>query len=266
MAILEAQIDSANEVFPAETDRNTTEYAEELGLTVKQLITLIKDRDVMDLGSGVGVFAAEMYYWKSLGYPTPSKVDSVNLRFAAPDYQDFLKNQIYKNNPQKKLLKPPRKLDFHFFGQDKKRQTAWQEAQKHFLGLDWNNLSEVEDGSYDVIISIHGFPRYSDLKYTKPESPEEYDAQTALGTAFKFGEQSKQVFKSLTRILRPGGVALLSTPFPQGGWERSPKFREEITIFFANLGCELEVIPTTEIFSLLIKKLIEKPATEMSNK
>ncbi|GEM_PF-2198088 len=103
--IPETEIQSADDVKATETDRNAEQYAEILGLKIKDLQRLLENRTVMDLGAGPGVFAANMEAWKLMGAAAPERVDSLNLRYAATDYAEFEAEAF--SGGKMPLVKPP---------------------------------------------------------------------------------------------------------------------------------------------------------------
>lgn len=244
------EIKSIHEVNASETERNTTDYAEALGLSLKEFQQICRNQVIMDLGSGPGVFAFEMELWKAKGKPSPQRVDSVNLRFSAPDYDDYREehfSHVRDMTPQK----PPGDLFFRVSDEDKRE--AWNKAEENFLGLDWNDLSSIEDDSYNLITSIFAFPYYSDLKYLKPESAEELQEMSEKGSFFEFGNQSKRVITDLVRITKNRGLILLATEYPFSAWMKSPTFQQELGAFIDSLGCELDIVKTGISFSIRIK-------------
>lgn len=230
-------LESAYEIPASHTDRNTAEYAQALGLSVAELQRITRGKVVLDVGSGVGRYAAEMRLWKKLKQPAPERVDSLNLAYAAADY-DALAADIAEHEHEPKITRPP-----NFSGAIQKEDFAGaqEEVRENFLPLDWNDLSSIPDETYDVAVSVYGFPFYSDLKYERPENPTQLQAGIDKGTFFTFGEQSKGVFKNLVGKLKKDGISLHSTDYPYVGWERSPAFQKEFTDFFNQLGCAISV-------------------------
>jgi SAM-dependent methyltransferase len=231
------KINSHYDIKATETNRGFERYLVFLGITEEELITLTKDKVVMDLGSGQGTYGAEMSLWEQIGHPAPIRVDSVNLKYSAPDYDD-LATQVRDDYGDNLAL--PKTFDGVV--SDEQVEQAWNDSRKNHLGLDWNNLSSIEDNSYDVIFSVFAFPYYSDLQTKDISNDKQRDRLIAEGNLFDFGPESQKVFSSLARILKKNGTILLETQISKTYWDSSPKLQKELRDLLEPYGCKLDTI------------------------
>jgi len=226
-------------VCATETTRGIEGYAQEYGFNDDDFMDLLDKKSVMDLGSGSGKFAIECEERKLAGRPAPDRVDSVNIRYADENYNRILiRDDITKAQSIKErmlnLLKSPRNR--------KTRDQIELSARANFKGLDWHDLSELSDNTYDVIISSRGFPYYSDLVRRKPENPEESLQFEREGKLIEFGNDSQEVFGKLVPKLKAGGLMILSVDLTFKDWEGSSESQREFRAFFERQNCTVDVI------------------------
>lgn len=240
---------------PPETSVGIEGYAGKLGLPAGRLLELVSGKDVMDLGSGRGTFAAELEMLRlSEDYKAPKSIISVNRRYKfGKTYDDFFK---WREDAlgDKLMLSLPKVEGYKRITvpyDDISVKNAWERSKKGWRDWDWNtDLVKCPDSSVDIIVSRSGFPYYSDLHHDIDD--EKID----------FGPQSKSVFTQLARILRPGGRMELLTDIDARAPVIFERFKKDFSGFLDTISCDLtETRTSTEgipFKSLTIVKRIPK--------
>lgn len=216
--------------IPLESGRGIDAYKSYLGLDDRIFYGLMRGKDVLDLGSGDGNFAAEVERERLSSEKRlplfrtrwlPKKVDSLNIRYGMPDYAEYRATHgisTLNTRDTNTTANENRALE----------AKAWERAQEHFLGYDWHNLSAIQDESYDTIISSIGFPYYSDITIT--------DAGQVL-----LGEKSRGVFQGLGRVLRQHGKMVLLTEIPYEVLQGDTAFQETLKDSLKQQGYNFDI-------------------------
>jgi len=186
---------------------------------------MLDGKVVLDMGSGTGMLAIEMEIRRQRGEePVAKRVDSLNARYAHPQY----KYQHWFLVLREKFGKSMGVAEI---------RNAIHTAKKHFLALDWNDLSAIPDETYDVICAVFSFPAYGDFIETKHKNMLDKGVVTV-----KWGPRSQNTFGHLTRILAKGGFMDLDVEWSLRAWTNtSPEVRNKIQDFFASRGCTLQL-------------------------
>lgn len=243
---------------PAETCGNIKKDAELLGMSESKLESSLERKVVLDLGSGIGRFARESALRRKhqRNYPSPVRIDSLNIRYSMLDYGNLLDEIINSGSTDTSLSyesnNGTKKVAFN----DPDVIEAVSEAKAEFLGLDWHDLSSIPREEYDVILSVNGFPYYSDFSFNRPENEKEAEQCADREKDFLvFGNDSKMVFQQLIPLLKRGGVMMLTTECPSWLWKHSTdQFKNDFRDFFASNNCIAEVIQTEQKLILKISK------------
>lgn len=235
----------------SETNRGTKEYASEFGMTPEEFDIFLRDKDVLDLGSGTGTLAIEQAYRAKTekGFVPAKKIDSLNIRYSTPDYE-----MMWREETRNKLR--------NVF-ENKKGREAVEEAKARFIGLDWHQLDVLSpDGTpaYDAIVSIYAFPYYSDFTFAKPENQREYESYAKREVdSLTFGKDSQQVLKKAIALLRPNGTMLLQTDWPYWAWSHAtPSFQKDFIAFFNAQGCDVELLNVSNRIVIKTTKLTSR--------
>jgi len=222
----------------AVTRRNAGEYEEWLGMSENELWSLLSNKVVMDLASGLGIFGADVALasYPGSSWQPPKRLDMVDIQYANPDYEASWKKRIENfqhitDSPAMISLPPSsghKKIQFPY--DDEVVQTALKKANEWRKAFSWNDLSELPN-DYELILSSFGFPYYSEIAHP-------LDASYPV----LIDEESRGVFKQIVGKLVPGGKFIGYTNFSEKGWKSNQKYQNEMTSFFDELGCKVEIV------------------------
>lgn len=227
------------EIGASHSNRGIEDYMHELGLTLPELQDFIRDQIVLDVGAGNARFAREVEIWNGLGLPAAQRIDSLNVAYGTADWNTLANS--YAN--MQAGISPPIPDGHPIQLSDEVVVAAQGRVEGRLLPLDWRDLSSIPDATYDRIISVAGFPYYSDL------------IKTARANQSVIGTSSAETFTGLMRILKPGGICRVTVPILFDEWEKITVFRDSLKEFFRTLGCTVEAINSSGALVIEIKKL-----------
>lgn len=230
----------------AETDRGINHYAAYLGISIPELLDIVADKDVLDLGAGRGIFATELEMLRGSDlYVPPRTVSSLNRRYAHPRFDDYeaFRKDLLVSLPR---IQGARSISLPL--SDPIAQIFWKRSIAGRLALDWDrDLSVIPSVCFDVIISTMAFPYYSDL--IEALNKEERIDEEIVGGHRLYKKyvvsmdtaQSGRVFVELFRILRPGGEMWLHTDLNYELWKKGNFYigQNEFISFLAEHQCKI---------------------------
>ena len=229
-----------------DTRSGVSSYAEAFNLSDEELIKLMRQRTTLDLGSGPGLLGAQLAL---LGLrennPNLFPVDSLNIRFASPNYRE---GDLVSELESLAIDPNPSEIE-----------QAIRIAKRHRLSYSWHDLSDIPSNKYDNILSLWGFPCYSDFGHIF--FPKKNEDDEIASNKLKFGSESKVVFKQLIRLLKPSGIMLLHNGFNIIQWNQDVGMHEEFARFFAQQGVQAQVLVARQLgshpgsFTKIIKSL-----------